>query len=289
MWGSEQMIEVDGLPLRVMRAGDGPPLLLINGIGAPVEMWAPLASRMTGHELVAFDLPGAGKSPPSRYPLRIRGLARTAEGLIDALGFHEMDVLGYSFGGVVAQELARRAPRRVDRLVLCATFTGVGSQPPRPLPTLLMLSPLRYTHRSIAKRVVPVIAGGRTRRDPSALHSHLEHRLSQPPTTIGYLQQLYAITGWSSAGWIDRLQHRTLILHGSEDPLVPLANARRMAAAMPAAQLRVTPAGGHLFLLDEPESVIPDLECFLARSHDHDPPHRPSMRGKKGTDALRGL
>jgi pimeloyl-ACP methyl ester carboxylesterase len=264
VWGDQQLVDVDDLPIRVVQRGAGASLLLINGIGAPAEMWEPLAARLSERRLIAFDLPGAGASPAARRPLRMAQLARLTARLLDALELTRADVLGYSFGGIVAQELARCKPARVDRLVLCATSSGVGSMPPRFIPALLVLTPLRYHSRSVAERVVPIIAGGRTRRDPLALRDNLGLRLTKPPSTIGYLQQLYAVTGWSSSRWLSRVNHRALILHGDEDPLVPVVNARRMAAAMPNARLTVIPGAGHLFMLDEPESVVPELEAFLA-------------------------
>jgi poly(3-hydroxyalkanoate) depolymerase len=264
VWGREQVVEVAGMPLRVVRKGSGMRLLLINGIGAPAEMWQPFVARLEGHAVVALDLPGTGGTPPPSRPLRMRGLAGMVTGLLDALGWSSCDVLGYSFGGIVAQELARRSPERVDRLVLCATTSGLGTVPPNPLAGLLMLTPMRYYNRAVAVRTVPLIVGGRTRRDPLALEENLRQRLAKPPSALGYLHQLYAVTGWTSTHWIRRVQHRTLIIHGDEDPLVPVVNARRMAAAMPNAQLAVVPRAGHLLLLDEPDSVIGDLAEFLA-------------------------
>jgi poly(3-hydroxyalkanoate) depolymerase len=264
MWGQEQVIQVDGQPLRVVRAGSGPPLLLINGIGAAAEMWAPFVARLREHEIIAFDLPGTGGSPPLRRLTRMRGLAELVAQLIDALGFRRLDVLGYSFGGIVAQELVRRSPERVERLVLCATSPGVISVPPKPLTALLMLTPARYSDPIVAARIVPIIAGGRTQRDPTALREHLTDRLARPPSTRGYLQQLYAVTGWSSMPWLKRIQHETLIMVGDDDPLVSVMNARYMAATMPRARLRVVRGGGHLFLLDEPDSVVSELGSFLA-------------------------
>lgn len=265
MWGSEQVVSVQGQRLRVVRLGVGSPLLLINGIGAAAEMWTPLVPHLGGHEVVAFDLPGVGSSPPSRRPLRMRALAEIVVGLLDRLGYGRIDVLGYSFGAALAQELVRRAPDRVGRLVLAAASTGVGSLPPKPVAGLLMLTPTRYQNRAVARWILPAIAGGRTRRDRHVLEANLEHRLANPPSRLGYLEQMYAVTGWTSNPWLRRIRHRTLILHGDDDPLVPLINARNMARLMPDARLCVVPGAGHLFLLDEPGSVADELTGYLAR------------------------
>src|SRR5919199_3586447 len=141
---SVDFVRVGGLRLRVARRGSGPPLLLINGIGAPLEMWESFAKRIARREVVMFDLPGSGESQAPGAPMRMSGFARVVEDLMGVLDLPRADVLGYSFGGLVAQELARRAPARVRRLVLCATLAGVPSVPPDPLVLLLMSTPLRY-------------------------------------------------------------------------------------------------------------------------------------------------
>jgi poly(3-hydroxyoctanoate) depolymerase len=256
-------VTVAGRPLRLLRSGEGSPLLLVNGLGANAEMWEPLRRRLNGHELLAVDLPGVGGSPPARRPLRIGALADLLIGLLDELGLRTVDVLGYSFGGLVAQELARRARERVERLVLCATTHGIPSLPANPLAAWLMLTPARYYSRSLARLIVPVMAGGRTARDASALRANLDLRFAAPPSPLGYVHQLYATAGWSSAAWLATVTQPTLIMHGDDDPLIALLNVRWMAHVMPAAQLHVVRGGGHLFLFDDPGAVVSRLAGFL--------------------------
>jgi pimeloyl-ACP methyl ester carboxylesterase len=228
-------------------------------------MWTPFVKHFQGPEIIAVDLPGVGSSPSARYPLRIRALAELLTGLLDQLGYAKVDVLGYSFGSLVAQEMAWRSPERVRRLVLCAASGGVGTRPPKPLAALMMLTPARYQNGELARRAVPHIAGGRTATDPVALQEGLVHRLANPPSTSGYLGQLYAASGWSSAPWLRRVKHRTLILHGTDDPVVPVENAHSMVRVMPNAQLHVLEGAGHLFMLDDPDAVVSVLSSFLAR------------------------
>jgi poly(3-hydroxyalkanoate) depolymerase len=258
-----EFVVAGSLRLRVSRAGEGPPLLLVNGLGANLEMWEPFSGRLQGHELISFDLPGVGQSDRPRWPMRIPGLARTVVDLLDALDHPVVDVLGYSFGGVVAQQLAHQAPERVGRLVLGATSPGVLSFPPNPWVAWLMLTPARYYNRRLAKLIVPVIAGGRSARDPSLLQSGLDQRLAHPPSLTGYAYQLFAVSGWSSHPWLRRLPHPTLVLHGDNDPLVPLLNARYVAGAIPGGRLHVVKGGGHLFLFDEPMSAVAVVQTFL--------------------------
>jgi pimeloyl-ACP methyl ester carboxylesterase len=266
-----EFISVGGVRMRVSRdaaaetADDRPPLLLVNGIGGTIEMCTPLREELSGRRVIAFDMPGSGMSPPLRAPMRMRGLAALIAELVVRLGHERVDVLGYSFGGVVAQELARRHPERIRRLALCATLPGWPSVPSDPIALWLMLTPARYYDARLAKVMVPRIAGGRTARDAEALQRDLERRRAHPPSLRGYLHQIYALTGWTSHPWLPRLGMPTLIVQGDADPLVATINARWLARRIPHAELHIVPGGGHLMLFDEPERVAPAIDAFLSR------------------------
>jgi pimeloyl-ACP methyl ester carboxylesterase len=252
------IVSAGGLRWRVTRAGAGRPLLLITGIGAHVDMWRPFFDVAGGRELVAFDPPGAGRSERTPRPLRMPALARLVTELMDALELPQADVLGYSWGGGLAQELAYRHPDRVRRLVLCATGPGIGGVPPRPLAALALATPARYYHPALARLSLKLIAGG---DGPRAAHTR--ERLASPPGVLGYAFQLYAAAGWTSLPWLHRLPHETLVVGGDDDPSVPFANARILAARIPRARLERIRGGGHLFLLDEPERAAAPIRAFL--------------------------
>ena len=158
-------------------------------------MWEPFlglvptarSSRSTRRERAARSARGA-RSAWAASP-------RWSTSLLDELGLGAVDVLGYSFGGGLAQELARRAPERVRRLILCATAPGLGGVPPWPYPALLLASPARYYHPWAFRFEVPRIAGGRTRREPALLERQASARLGHPPDPLGYAFQLYAVCG----------------------------------------------------------------------------------------------
>ena len=258
---SGQRMQVGGTVLRVARTGDGPPLLLLNGIGAPIEMWGPVVSRFPGRTLVMFDVPGVGKSPPVFRPMRMSGYARLTVGLLDRLGIDRADVLGYSWGGALAQQLAHQAPDRVGSLVLGATMPGVGGQAPSPWVAALMATPARYYSERYLEFSAPHIFGGPTFGSPGS--SAVDARRALPPTNRGYLGQLYAISGWSSRPWLRAIRSRTLVVAGTNDPLVRPRNARILAAAIPGARLHMVD-GGHLFLLENPASPCRVIESFLS-------------------------
>jgi poly(3-hydroxyalkanoate) depolymerase len=249
--------------VRVAEIGTGPPLLLINGIGASLEMWRPLARRLSEtHRLILFDVPGTGGSGRLRRPLRMPGMAHLVVDLLDALGDQEVDVLGYSWGGAVAQQLAMDAPRRVRRLVLVATSPGRGGQAPSLSVLALMSTPLQFVSPTYLTRIAPRVFGGETFRSGAARRGPARS-FGRPPTQLGYAQQIYAISGWTSLPWLSRLAAPTLVISGDDDPLVPMKNARVLAGRIPHARLQVVPHGGHLWLLEHADVSAALIEEFL--------------------------
>jgi len=164
----------------------------------------------------------------------------------------------------VAQELARRHPSRVRRLVLAATGTGWTSVPGdvRVLP--ILLNTRRYTSPRFLEEMGPRLYGGDVRTDPEILRRQAALRLLHPPSTGGYWWQLLATAGWTSVHWLHRLPHRTLVLAADDDPIAHLANARLLAHAIPDARLEVIEGGGHLFAITRPDETARLVERFLA-------------------------
>ena len=123
-------------------------------------------------------------------------------------------------------------------------------------PACCCLTPARYYHPALFRWTVPHIAGGRRAAIRRSWRAQADARLAHAPSPLGYAFQLYAIAGWSSLPWLHRLRTPTLVVAGDDDPVIPLANARLMAHRIPDARLHVVRGGGHLFLLDEPESAV---------------------------------
>jgi poly(3-hydroxyalkanoate) depolymerase len=258
-------VEVDGLQLRYSIEGVGPPLLLVSGIGANLDMWLPFRSQLADFETIAFDLPGTGESATPRLPIGMRGLARLTLHLLDVLGYRHTNLLGYSFGGLLAQQIAHLAPDRVDRLVLAATGCGVGAVPGEMRAMLTLATPSRYYSRSFLEQHGAELYGGRSRREPGVLADLAPARLGRPPTPRGYIWQLCATSGWTSLPWLRRLRQPTLVLAGDEDPVVPVINGRTLARLIPDSRLHVVRGGGHLLLLDQPHDVVPVVRRFLKK------------------------
>jgi pimeloyl-ACP methyl ester carboxylesterase len=134
---------------------------------------------------------------------------------------------------------------------------------PHPAVVAMMLSPIRYYNRRAAELIVPLIAGGQTARDRRQMRSGLQDRLMHPPRLRGYAYQLLAISTFTAWPWLHRVPHRTLVVHGRDDPVSPALNARLITATMPNARLHMIAGAGHLLLLDEPIRATPAIVEFL--------------------------
>jgi poly(3-hydroxyalkanoate) depolymerase len=260
-----QMLKVDGQALRVGRqaiTGVRVPLLLCNGIGGNIELLVPIAREMPQRELITFGIPGVGHSPLPALPYRLTGVARLALRVLEHYGHVQADVLGVSWGGAAAQQLAYSYPERCRRLILCATSTGMVMVPSNPLVALKLATPLRFTSRSYARRVAGDIYGGDCRSNSDLALQLFKHVRWQ--SRRGYYLQLTAATGWTSVHWLHRLQQEALVMAGTDDPLVPLLNAKLMHKLIPRSELRLFDCG-HLFLLTRAKAAAQAISEFLDR------------------------
>jgi poly(3-hydroxyalkanoate) depolymerase len=258
-----KLYDVDGQTLRVgIRHGErtSPPLLLFNGIGANIELVEPFLQALDGPEAIIFDVPGVGGSPAPKLPYRPSTLTRLTARLLDQLGYDQVDVLGVSWGGALAQQFAFQQPRRCRRLVLAATSPGSLMVPGKLTVLLKMATPRRYKDPDYMNRIAGDIYGGALRSSPELVRKHLRHvRWS---SDYGYYLQLIAGIGWSSLPWLRLLRQPTLVMAGSDDPIVPAVNGRILAALIPNARL-VTIDDGHLFLVTSARESAQRIGKFL--------------------------
>jgi poly(3-hydroxyoctanoate) depolymerase len=259
-------VEVNAQRLRIAvgpGSGEGRPLLLCNGIGASLEMVEPLIAALDGVEAIAFDAPGVGGSPRPALPYRFCNLARLVARLLDQLGYREVDALGVSWGGGLAQQFAIQYPGRCRKLILAATSAGAIMVPGRFSVISKLMSPRRYFDPLYMARIAPEIYGGEYRHNPDLARSFAYERQARQPNWLGYYYQLFAALGWTSLPWLPLLRQPTLVLAGSDDPIAPVINARILASLIPRAQLHVVDSG-HLFLVTRAQEVAPIIKRFLA-------------------------
>ena len=255
--------DVGGQTLRVgIRRGDKtrPPLLFFNGIGASIELIAPFLDALDGPEAIVFDMPGVGGSPAPRLPYRPSTMARLSARLLDQLGHSEVDVMGVSWGGALAQQFAFQQSKRCRRLVLAATSPGHLMVPGKPSVLLKMATPRRYRDPDYLKKVAGDLYGGALRTSPDLVGKHLRH--IKWSSDYGYYLQLAAGIGWSSLPWLALLSQPTLVMAGRDDPIVPAVNGRILAKLIPGARF-VAIDDGHLFLLTSAKTSARVISEFL--------------------------
>jgi 3-oxoadipate enol-lactonase len=250
--------EVNGLKLWYDRRGEGEPMLLLMGMSGSHSHWGPEFLDLLegeGFELILYDHRGIGDSDPSPDIYSIADLADDAASVLDAIGIEQAHVLGLSMGGMVAQELALRHPEKVRTLTLAGTTPG-GSRS-------------EQTPQATVERFGSAITSG---SEEEVLRAAWDLNVSAPfaadlarweafrmmsgetrvPRKV-VLDQLQAITGHDTLDRLEQVSAPTLVLHGTDDQMLPAANARLIAARIPGADLHLFEDAGHVFMWEHPE------------------------------------
>ncbi|MGB8405658.1 MAG: poly(3-hydroxyalkanoate) depolymerase [Mycobacterium sp.] len=262
----ERYVSVGGqrLRVRVDRGNDAGavPLVLCNGIGASLEVLDPFVEHLLPQTtVIRFDVPGTGGSPVSFAPYGFPYLAWVLGRMLNKLGYSVVDILGLSWGGALAQQFAFQNPRRCRRLVLVATGTGAVMVPGHPRVLAKMLTPKRFSDNSYAASVAGELYGGKVREhgeDVAKLFLQQLHAGSK----VGYLHQLLAGAVWTSLHALPAIRQETLIVAGTDDPIIPVINARIMNCLMPHSQMYLHD-GGHVDLITNAAELAPVISQFL--------------------------
>jgi 3-oxoadipate enol-lactonase len=237
--------------------GSGEPVLLIMGLGmAATAWWRTIPVLAKRFRVISFDNRGSGRSDCPKGPYTLKQLAEDALAVLDAAGEESAHVYGMSLGGMIAQQLALHHPERVRKLVLGASTPG-GMQHELPDKTTLTFFE-RRADMSAEEGVwasIPYNYGAATReRNAGRIGEDVVQRLRFPPPSDGYKAQLAAAWRYDATTRLHALRMPTLVLHGSEDRMIPVSNGRRLAEAIPGAQLEILEGAGHLFMTDDPEA-----------------------------------
>src|ERR1700722_4846605 len=266
--GEVRYVTTGGQRIRVnVREGIGVPLVLCNGIGASLEVLDPLVENLTC-PVMRFDVPGTGGSPTSIAPYGFPYLAWVLGRVLSKLGIGVVDVLGLSWGGALAQQFAFQNPRRCRRLVLVATGTGALMVPAHPRVLTKMITPHRFSDPDYAAAIAGELYGGTVRAHGEDV-ARLFVRQLHAGSKIGYLHQLLAGAIWTSLFALPAVRQETLIVAGTDDPIIPVINARIMNALLPHSRLHLH-SGGHIDLVHNADELAPVIEKFLT-----DPGERP--------------
>lgn len=257
----DRYVTAGGQRIRVsVRQGTGVPLVLCNGIGASLEVLDPLVEQLDT-TVVRFDVPGTGGSPTSIAPYGFPYLAWVLGRMLSKLGIGVVDVLGLSWGGALAQQFAFQNPRRCRRLVLVATGTGVLMVPAHPRVLAKMITPRRFSDTGYAAAIAGELYGGSVRTHGDEV-ARLFVRQLHAGSKVGYLHQLLAGSVWTSLFALPAVRQQTLIVAGTDDPIIPVANAHIMNSLLPHSRLHLH-TGGHIDLVQNATEIAPVIETFL--------------------------
>lgn len=241
--------------------GNGPPLLLIHGLGYARWGWEPLVPRLAEHHrVIVFDNRGVGESDVPAGPYTARTMMGDALAVLDAAGVDAVHVVGTSLGGMIAQELAARHPDRVDRLILLSTTPGGPAAFPMPPVTVELLSRAATMEPEVVLRSFVENALGAD-PDPGIVDRILTHRLANLQDPAGWQAQAAAGTTFDPGPL--SIAAPTIVIHGADDRVVDVRNAHLLGERIPGARVETVP-GGHLVFWEDPDRVADLIESFLA-------------------------
>ena len=262
---TDHLIQVGDIPMNYRIYGDGYPLVMIMGYGSTMRLWDPILIRSlsTYYKLIIFDNRGMGNTETGQRPFSIEQFADDTAGLMDALDIQQAHVLGWSMGGLIAEEVALRYPGKVNKLILYAAHCNANLFPSAPEViqklTDMLGSPQERGMRFISTLFPPDWLRSNQERIKEIFYRPLG---SIPPETMN--KQSMAIGKWK--GCCDRLgeiKNSTLIITGADDILVPPQNAHYLAEKVLNARLVSYENGGHGLMFQYPEKFSEKVIEFL--------------------------
>jgi pimeloyl-ACP methyl ester carboxylesterase len=255
---TESFLELrDGrFKIRLLDAGDGDPVLFLHGAGG--LFWDPLLDAIAAsHRVVAPEHPGAGDSQGLEHVEDLWDLVLYYNELLDALELPRVSIVGHSFGGMVAAEIAANNPERVSKLALIAPI-GLWLDE-HPVPDISGVPPERIPELVLADPQGPVAA-----LMPAPDPSNPESLFKAAMTLASILQFIWPLPDKGLSKRLYRVKAPTLLVWGAQDKLVDPAYGQAFAAAIAGARLELIDGAGHLPNLEQPEATIGVLTEFLA-------------------------
>ena len=248
---------VNGHELHYLQRGDGDPLLLVMGMSGTHLSWGDpfLDALARDFAVTTYDHRGVGRSSRVDEQFTLVELADDAAALLDVLGIESAHVVGVSMGGMVAQELALRHPERVRTLVIGCSYAGGAGSALSPPETFERLSAAWTSgDRERALRTGWEVNVSRDFAENDGEYEtwrEMALALRVPLAVIGL--QLHAISQHDTSARLDQIRAPTLVVHGTEDRMLPVANGRVIAERIPGARLEELAGVGHLFWWEQPE------------------------------------
>lgn len=269
-----QKVKVDDIEIayKKLGSGSGIPILLITGGGVTMDTWNPtlLNELSSNRTVIIFDNRGAGESTIGTREFSINQFANDTVGLLDALKIQKADVLGFSMGSFIAQELALTNPTRVNNLVLYASICGgMEAIPSSPQVIQALNTMMTNTSSSPTQVEIDTIIATLFPSDWLKANPDYQNYMPLPNEFVSpkiFQRQAEAIESWSTKGTCNALQnitHSTLVIVGTEDMLTPSGNSLMIAEKIPAAWLVQIRDAGHGLMDQYPDKFSKIISTFL--------------------------
>jgi 3-oxoadipate enol-lactonase len=254
----------DGARIHWDSLGKGEPVVLLMGLGCSSAMWFRVAPRLAKHQrVILIDNRGSGLTQVAHFVVhRVAHMAADIAAVLDAAGETRAHIVGFSMGGMIAQQFALNFPARVRSLALLGTHSGgPWAVQAEPRVRQLLFDKARMSPEDSLHAMRPHTYARQTADelfDEDALV-----RLAHTPSARDYMAQLNALIGWSA--WLDlpRITHPTLVMHGLQDALIPPANARVTAERIRGASLVELPEASHWLMTDQNAAVLDALRKHI--------------------------
>lgn len=251
--------------------GSGPEtVLLIMGLGGRAADWGEYVPRALGRSfrMVRFDNRGTGRSSRVTTTFTLEDLAHDATTVLDAIGASSAHVVGYSMGGMIAQLFALNHRERLNRLVLLATHFGGPSVEKPNERAARVFEPSEFVDRdprAMAKFTIEqTTALGWAERHSADADALAACAAEYPTAARTFFAQINAIYQSDRSEAVSKVTHPTLVIHGEEDPLIPISNGKLLAARIPGARFESIPDCGHLVAWEQPEALVRLVSDFFS-------------------------
>ncbi len=239
-------------------------LVFLHGVGGAGRIWRPQVEHYgSTHTVMAWDAPGYGGRGPLT-DLSFEALAAQLDADMEAKGMGSAALVGHSFGGMVAQQLVKDYPHRVDRLVLSGTSSAFG-KPEGDFQKKFVAARTKpldegKTMADVAAKVAPGLVG--TSAPARAVELAIDCMSKVPQST--YRAVISLLTTFDLRANLTAIDRPALLIAGSEDTTAPAAMMERMAARIPGAEFTIMPGAGHLAPLEQPAQFNEIVSAFLS-------------------------
>lgn len=247
--------------------GQGAPVVMIMGLGCSSALWFRVAPQLARtHRVILLDNRGVGLTrTPAAVVHRVSHMAADVAAVLDAADEPTAHVIGFSMGGMIAQQFALDFPERVRSLSLLGTHSGgLWAVQPTAAVRELLFDKSRLSAEQGLRAMKPHTYARETPDD--LVNEDFVVRLAHQPSARGYAAQLYGLIGWSSYLDLPRLRCPTLVMHGLQDELIVPANAPVLAKRIRGAELIELPKASHWLMTDCNEAVVAGLQRHLERN-----------------------